>query len=637
MGIREWSERLWRVLALFLAMTLAPGAALAWLGWRLLEQDRALVNQRVQERLEYVADRTASVLERYLEDLPLWLDSSDLPEQLVGLAGTRDEVAADPHGPLLYYPVLPAERGSPVRVFATAERLEFRENDPSGAAAVYRKLAASAEPSVRAGALVRLARVLRKLGRGHEALSTYEQLGELREAQVAGMPAAVVARTGRCSVWEELGERAELRREARELQSGLAAGRWPLLRAAFHYHAAEAGRWAEVESALDPDALALSEAAAWVWNEWAAEPESTGSRFLTMKARPVAVAWQGVGDSFRAVLGGTRHIESALAAAPDLDGAEIALSAPDGGVVLGRLPGGAGPRVVRTSALSRLPWTIHVAPENLEADLASLRTRRQMLFTGFGLVIVLLGVGCYFVFRAVSREIAVARMQSDFVAAVSHEFRSPLASLRQLSELLSRGRVRTDEKRAQAYHVLERESERLHRLVEDLLDFGRMESGAAPYQFAVLGAEELIRGVISEFSEEVESQGYDVELAATLNGLAIRADHEALPRALWNLLDNAVKYSPHCKTVWVTASEEDGQLAIRVRDQGTGISAGEQRQVFRKFVRGAACKAAAVRGTGLGLAMVDHIVKAHGGEVHLESEPGKGSTFTVLLPVEEIA
>jgi signal transduction histidine kinase len=206
--------------------------------------------------------------------------------------------------------------------------------------------------------------------------------------------------------------------------------------------------------------------------------------------------------------------------------------------------------------------------------------------------------------------------------------------LRQLSDLLSKGRVRTEDQRANVYDVLVRESGRLHRLVEDLLDFGRMEAGAAPYQFTALGAEDLVSGVVSAFREEAASRGYTVELAVSVNGVTVRADREALGRALWNLLDNAVKYSPDCKTVWVTAVAENGRLAIRVRDQGTGIEAAEQQEIFKKFVRGYATKAAAVKGTGLGLAIVDHIVKAHGGEMRLESEPGNGSTFTVLLPVE---
>ena len=115
----------------------------------------------------------------------------------------------------------------------------------------------------------------------------------------------------------------------------------------------------------------------------------------------------------------------------------------------------------------------------------------------------------------------------------------------------------------------------------------------------------------------------------------IAGDREALTNALWNLLDNAIKYSLECRTVWVDLERQDHRLAIRVRDQGLGIPASEQKEVFRKFVRGAAAKAENIKGTGIGLAMVHHIVTAHGGELCLSSEPGAGSTFTVLLPVEE--
>ena len=113
----------------------------------------------------------------------------------------------------------------------------------------------------------------------------------------------------------------------------------------------------------------------------------------------------------------------------------------------------------------------------------------------------------------------------------------------------------------------------------------------------------------------------------------VRADDEALKRALWNLLDNAVKYSPDCKTVWIDETPENGCIAIRVRDRGVGIARADQKAVFQKFFRGRGRQIDGVKGTGIGLAMVRHIVEAHGGEVQLESEPGAGSTFTVRLPL----
>jgi signal transduction histidine kinase len=253
--------------------------------------------------------------------------------------------------------------------------------------------------------------------------------------------------------------------------------------------------------------------------------------------------------------------------------------------------------------------------------------------TGGLLAIALLVIGgSYLIGRAVARELAVARVQSDFVAAVSHEFRTPLTVLRQLSELLARGRVPSEEMRQRYYGVLEQESSRLHRLVEGLLKFGRMEAGLANYQFETIDIAAFLRSLVDEFGIEAGRRGCRVELKMDASMAAARADREALGCVVWNLLDNAVKYSPDCRTVWVDLAREDGCVAIRVRDQGVGIRPEERQRVFQKFVRGAAAQTLGVQGTGIGLAVGRQIVERHGGRIRLDSEPGKGSTFTVLLP-----
>jgi signal transduction histidine kinase len=177
-----------------------------------------------------------------------------------------------------------------------------------------------------------------------------------------------------------------------------------------------------------------------------------------------------------------------------------------------------------------------------------------------------------------------------------------------------------------------RATDRLHRLVEGLLDFGRMEAGASVYRFELLDAAALTGAVVEEFQRETESRGYRVEFTTNGGEAQVSADRESLTRAIWNLLDNAEKYSPGCRTVWVEMAREDRQVAIRVRDRGLGIPPQEQQEIFRKFVRGSSSKGVQVKGTGIGLAMVRHIVQAHGGSLRLESRPGEGSTFTILLP-----
>ena len=130
----------------------------------------------------------------------------------------------------------------------------------------------------------------------------------------------------------------------------------------------------------------------------------------------------------------------------------------------------------------------------------------------------------------------------------------------------------------------------------------------------------------------MESSGHCVEVYANGDAPLVHADRAALACAVWNLLDNAVKYSPECQTVWADVGREDSRVAIRVRDRGLGIPVSEQRRVFEKFTRGVAAREAGIRGTGVGLAMVRHIAAAHGGEIKLESKPGEGSAFTLLLP-----
>jgi signal transduction histidine kinase len=289
----------------------------------------------------------------------------------------------------------------------------------------------------------------------------------------------------------------------------------------------------------------------------------------------------------------------------------------------------------RAAGETGLPWTVAVESTGMRDELERIGSRRRLWLVGLALLAAFVIAGTCVIARAMARELAVARLQSDFVSAVSHEFRTPLTSLRQLTEILNDGRI-TDQSRRQTYYqALARQTERLHRLVESLLDFGRMEARTSPYRMEPLDACAFVRSVVEEFEAEAAGRGYHVELDVDGARGVIAGDRAALGNALWNLLDNAVKYSLECRKVWVEVEREDRRLAIRVRDRGLGIPASEQKEIFRKFVRGAAAKAENIKGTGIGLAMVQHIMKAHGGEVCLSSEPGAGSTFTLLLPIEE--
>jgi len=169
-------------------------------------------------------------------------------------------------------------------------------------------------------------------------------------------------------------------------------------------------------------------------------------------------------------------------------------------------------------------------------------------------------------------------------------------------------------------------------MVESLLDFARMESGRQVYHTEVWEPAELVRDIVEEFREQAFAGASRVELAGLAQGYQVRVDREAFTRAIWNLIDNAVKYSPATSPVRVSVLARDRHVAIAVEDQGAGIPEREHREILRKFVRGSAAQAMHVKGTGIGLAMVHHIVKAHGGRLEVESGTGRGSRFTILLP-----
>ena len=239
--------------------------------------------------------------------------------------------------------------------------------------------------------------------------------------------------------------------------------------------------------------------------------------------------------------------------------------------------------------------------------------------------------GAFLIWRLVQRELAVARLQTDFVAAVSHEFRTPLTSLRHVTELLQEDDELPRERRRSLYGAMERSTVRLGGLVESLLDFARMESGRKAYTLESTDAGELVTGVVDEFTRHLDSPDVALTLTST-EPSTIAADRAALAHAVWNLLDNAVKYStPPCE-VRVRVERRADEVVIAVEDHGPGIPRHEQRDIFGKFVRGADATQSGIKGTGLGLAMVSHIVRAHHGRVSVESDVGHGSTFTLTIP-----
>jgi signal transduction histidine kinase len=257
----------------------------------------------------------------------------------------------------------------------------------------------------------------------------------------------------------------------------------------------------------------------------------------------------------------------------------------------------------------------------------------QRSFLILGVLSLLLVGGLVLTYRSVSREMALARLKSDFVSNVSHELRTPLALIRLYAETLELGRIRTQEKVEEYYRIISKESERLTALINNILDFSRIEAGRKEYDLRETDIAELVRNTLDAYRYQIEQKGFAFEQSIDSSLPAVHVDREAIARALVNLLDNALKYSADEKFLGVKLYGANGVLKLEVVDRGIGISRREQSKIFEKFYRTGDPLVHNSRGSGLGLSLVRHVTQAHGGEVEVESTPGKGSKFTLSLPL----
>lgn len=609
-----------RLLLLFVLLAAVPMGALGWLGWRLLDQDRTLERQRVRERLGNDAGLLAAESERALAG---WQARVAAPPRGISLVFARKGIRRREGVLLPYYPVVDSGEAR-TAVFAEAEMQEFRGGGLENAAEAYRRLAASGDAGQRAGALMRLARCLRKQQKIGQALRVYGDLAAMEATVLAGVPAELLGRGERLALYRAGGETAAAEREVRLLTEALAQGRYPIERTTFEFYSQTAGEAPQV----DAEAMDMARALETLWPIWTRQAE--GRLLVKGSIRTWAAVWQRSADGTAAIMGDAGELLApVLQIARKLE-VRVGIVDPDGQALVG-FAGGTGEQESKSYRETGLPWTIRVWPADGMVSDQAWSARRNLFAAGFGLMGLVIAAAAYLVFRAVHRELSVARLQSDFVSAVSHEFRTPLTAMCHLTEMLEENGAPA-ERLPHYYGALARETRRLHGLVESLLDFGRMEAGRRTYQMEETNAAALARLVVEEFRDRPDGSGERLAFDAWEEGLVVRADREAIALALRNLVDNALKYSPESSPVAISVSGRGDLAGISVEDRGPGIAKEEQRAVFGKFVRGAAGRAGNVKGTGIGLTLAEHIVKAHGGWVEVASEPGRGSRFTILLP-----
>ena len=261
--------------------------------------------------------------------------------------------------------------------------------------------------------------------------------------------------------------------------------------------------------------------------------------------------------------------------------------------------------------------------------------RRQIMLFSAALcvLVVVILAGTVTTYRLMRHESEIARLKADFVANVSHDLKTPLSVIRMFGETLEMGRVTDEATREEYYKVITRESERLSRLIDNVLDFSRIEGGRRVYERAPAPVEPLVREALEPFAYPLRQGGFKVEVDVAPDLPDVMVDAAAVGQALTNLVDNAIKYSGERKVLRVSAARSGPEVAVTVADEGIGIPPAEQSRIFEKFYRVGRSDTQGRRGSGVGLALVRHVAEAHGGRVTVDSRPGEGSRFTVFLPV----
>jgi signal transduction histidine kinase len=259
--------------------------------------------------------------------------------------------------------------------------------------------------------------------------------------------------------------------------------------------------------------------------------------------------------------------------------------------------------------------------------------QKQLMWLAFILVLIAMMIaGLAMTARMVRREVELGQLQNEFIAAVSHEFKSPIASIRLLMERMKTGKVRDAQTAADYYAAIDRESERLERLVNRLLEWQQIQAGRKRYEFSLVSPAEITRSAVEQMRPQAEAKNIAFSLDVQQTG-EITLDDAAITDAIQNLIDNAIKYSPAGTKVFVSCASRDHQVEIEVHDQGVGIAEDELPHIFDRFYRGRRGDMTNVHGTGLGLALVKATVEAHGGTVQVNSKPGVGSCFRLRLPI----
>jgi len=598
-----------RQIILFLVAILVPASVLIILASRIMVQDQELAAKRAaDQRLAAVAqlrrELAASLEAIKLQEVNRLIRSPNQPQDS-GNPAVVFTATLDGDRLVLPWETPPAPDSVEfARHRQEGESQEFVKKDYVAAAAAYRLALASARrPAESAEARLLLARALSNAGNADEASRVYQTLlndsSGARDEQGVGYGFYAAERLGEMKREPDAVSsfvRREVDRETRLTLPELYMMRDDLRGT----DARISARIAQLEQgvALTKDLPRLraqiESGAAWV-------PYGDEPRLVAMA--PPAPPLPGL----------VLAVSSAKAAPP---GVKLKAHVTEGDALGDAFPG------------LRVEWS----------DNRFLETARQgvplaLWIAGLALVLGIAVFGGYLLLRDVNRDVRMTEVRAQFIASVSHELKTPLTAIRMFAETLSLGRSRDERTKSEYLETIVNESERLARLVDNVLDFSKIEQGKKIYRLRPTRLEDVAGSAIRAMQFPLAQEGFRLHFAVQEEMPELQAEPDAIQQAILNLLTNAMKYSGEAREIDLRLAARGGDAVIEVEDHGLGMEPEEQQHVFEKFYRAPSHESRLIAGTGLGLTLVAHIAKAHGGRVEVESALGAGSTFSILLPI----
>lgn len=691
-----------KVTLLFLLSFGIPSAFLLFLAIRGIENDRALLEQRLLAEHNRIANSLVAEVENVISsvenDLIRLLDETPDnggPDRSLSGIGFESSLLVDEvfliQGDDLVYPgtVLLYSEGDYQpsgqnrfntqgieNTIAEAERNEFQLKDYNRALELYSlALGSSVATDVKADLRMRLARVYIRRGEMVRAIETFDLVAQrfANNRLPGGLPGGLVARLESVKLIHQLGDSTQAKNRLVDLFQKLLNSSWSLSRTQFRFVRSQIETLASELAKLTMPDGSNSFHLAHTFRERADSLVIRTDYLLAVKAGVLSIVLDSTGLSteratiYRSLIfvnlektmlviakavsnhndditaAGTviNQTELVTSVLPNLidgdelgDNAALLIKSENGATIYGEsLPVESRRTVTATFKEGFPPWRIELY--QIDPDFFESLISGQQSFYIYSLITVMLAMifGAIMTTRMMSRELELARMKSDFVSTVSHEFRSPLTSIRQLAEMLGSDRVSSEERRKRYYDVILEQSERLSLLVSNILDLARIDEQRFNLEYEEVDISQLLNTIVVRARKQGGEEGIAIRLNIDDELPPVSVDPDAITHIMTNLIDNAIKYSNESPDVAIGVKADGRELVITVSDKGIGIPKGEIDKVFERFYRVGDEFTRKVKGSGLGLALVRELVQAHSGTIKILSEPKRSSTFTIRLPM----